>query len=235
MKSTQRKSLTFSGLAMLGLVASIARPTLAALNTDKKKASYAIGQQIGQSFKAQHIDIDVDVLAKSIRDSLANKKPEITEQQMGEAMQKLQSAQQEKMKTLAESNKKEGLAFLEANKKKDGVKVSKSGLQYKIVQEGKGDSPKKEDSVMAHYKGTFMDGKEFDSSYKRGEPAEFPVTGVIPGWTEALLEMKVGEKRQLVIPSELAYGEMGRPGIPPSSVLLFDIELVSIKKGEKKK
>ena len=138
-----------------------------------------------------------------------------------------------KEKAKSEKNKVAGTAYLEANKKKDGVKVTASGLQYKVLKEGKGDSPKKEDSVLANYKGALIDGTEFDSSYKRGAPSEFPVQGVISGWTEALLTMKPGEKRELYIPSNLAYGDQGRPGIPPASVLVFEIELVSVNKAKK--
>lgn len=206
----------------------------AKLDTDKKRASYAIGQQIAQSFKAQNVDVDLDVLTESIEDVLKDKKIQMNQEEMGKAMQRLQEIQMEKEKAVADKNKKDGDAYLEANKKKAGFKVTPSGLQYKVVKEGKGDSPKKEDKVLAHYKGTFMDGKEFDSSYSRGQPAEFPVSGVIPGWTEALLTMKPGEKRELVIPANLAYGERGRPSIPPNSVLLFEVELLEVKKETKK-
>jgi FKBP-type peptidyl-prolyl cis-trans isomerase len=205
------------------------------LDTDKKKASYAIGQQISQSFKAQNVDVDVDVLAASIKDALAGKKPQLTPEQMNEAMQKLQASQMKARDALGAKNLKEGQAFLAANKKKDGVKETKSGLQYKVLREGKGASPKPDDTVSAHYAGTLIDGTEFDSSYKRGEPTEFPVKGVIPGWTEALLTMKPGEKRQLFIPASLAYGPQGRPSIPPNSVLLFDIELMKVIPSKSKK
>ncbi len=232
LKNTLRNS------SLVGLSFALTASAFAVkLDTDKKKASYAIGQQISQSFKAQNVDVDVDVVAASIKDGLANKKSQLSQEEMTKAMQKLQESQMAKEKATAEKNKKIGDDFLEANKKKPGVKVSSTGLQYKVIKEGKGDSPKKEDRVVAHYKGTFIDGKEFDSSYTRGEPAEFPVTGVIPGWTEALQEMKPGEKRELFIPAALAYGERGRPSIPPNSVLIFEVELVSVKKApeEKKK
>ena len=134
---------------------------------------------------------------------------------------------------LVEKNKKEGDAFLAENKKKDGVKTLPSGLQYKVLTEGKGASPKASDTVSVHYRGTFMDGTEFDSSYKRNEPAAFPVNGVIKGWTEALQLMKEGSKWQLVIPPHLAYGEPGGPGIPPHAVLIFEVELVKIGAKEK--
>jgi FKBP-type peptidyl-prolyl cis-trans isomerase FklB len=133
------------------------------------------------------------------------------------------------MKVQGEKNKKEGEAFLAENKKKDGVKTLPSGLQYKVLAEGKGKTPKATDTVTVHYRGTLTDGTEFDSSYKRNQPASFPVNGVIKGWTEALQLMKEGSKWQLFIPASLAYGEPGRPGIPPNSVLIFDVELISVK------
>jgi FKBP-type peptidyl-prolyl cis-trans isomerase FkpA/FKBP-type peptidyl-prolyl cis-trans isomerase FklB len=204
------------------------------LDSDKAKASYAIGQQIAQSFKAQNLDVDVDVLAKSIKDGLAGK-PALSNEEMTQAMMKLQTSMIEKQKQAGEKNKNEGSAYLEANKKKEGVKTTASGLQYKVLKEGKGPSPKKTDTVVVNYKGSLINGQEFDSSYKRGEPAEFPVNAVIPGWTEALQMMKVGEKRELVIPSNLAYGEQGRPGIPPNSVLVFEVELMNIKKANANK
>ncbi len=228
------RKINFKKIPLIATLIALAAPAFAGkLDTDKKKASYAIGQQIAQSFKTQNVDIDVDVLASSIKDSIAGKKSNLTPEEMTKAMQKLQESQMAKEKASAEKNKNIGKTFLEANKKKPDIKVTSSGLQYKVLKEGKGDSPNKDDSVMAHYKGTFIDGKEFDSSYSRGEPAEFPVSGVIPGWTEALLTMKPGEKRALFIPSELAYGDHGRPGIPGNSTLLFDVELISVKKATK--
>jgi FKBP-type peptidyl-prolyl cis-trans isomerase FklB len=138
--------------------------------------------------------------------------------------------QKEWAKNFSEKNKKEGEAFLAENKKKSGIKALPSGLQYKVITEGKGKSPKATETVTVHYRGTLIDGTEFDSSYKRGQPATFPVGGVIKGWTEALQLMKEGAKWQLVIPSDLAYGESGRQGIPPNAVLVFEVELVSIQK-----
>ncbi len=204
------------------------------LDTDKKKLSYTIGQQIGESFKGQGLDVDLDVLADSIEDSIKGKQSALSKEDMQAALMTAQKAMQDKMKAVADTNKKTGDTFLENNKKQAGVKVTSSGLQYKVVTEGKGATPSKDDTVVTHYKGTLIDGTEFDSSYKRNQPAEFPVGGVIPGWTEALLTMKAGEKRQLFIPSDLAYGPSGRPGIPPNSVLLFDIELLEVKKAAKK-
>jgi FKBP-type peptidyl-prolyl cis-trans isomerase len=142
--------------------------------------------------------------------------------------QDMQKKQQEKQQEAAAKNKKDGEDFLAANKAKEGVVTTPSGLQYKILQAGTGPKPAATDSVVCNYKGTFVDGKEFDSSYKRGEPATFPVTGVIKGWTEALQMMPVGSKWQLVIPADLAYGEQGRRGMPPNSTLVLEVELVKI-------
>lgn len=137
-----------------------------------------------------------------------------------------------KQQEAAEENKKKGSEYLEKNKSAEGVKVTASGLQYKVEKEGDGKTPVKTDTVKAHYKGTLVDGTQFDSSYDRGQPAEFPVQGVIPGWSEALQMMKVGSKYKLFVPPELAYGASGRPGIPANSVLVFEVELIDIVKAD---
>ncbi len=209
------------------------------LKTQKDKASYAIGMSMGGSLKKNGIEVNSDALFAGIKDALSGGKPLMTEEEMRETMMALQketqAKQQEQMKAAAEKNKKEGEAFLAANKKKDGVITLKSGLQYKIIKAGSGKTPKATDSVTVNYKGTLIDGTEFDSSYKRGQPATFPVNGVIPGWTEALQLMKEGAKWQLFIPSDLAYGERGAGGvIGPDAVLIFDVELISINKTEGK-
>lgn len=232
-----KASLTVSKLLNLSLVVGGAFSVAACaakLESNKQKISYAIGQQIGQSIKGQNIDVDVDVLARSIKDVMKGNKSQLTEEEMRTAMMTAQQEMQAKMSQQAEGNLKTGNDFLEANKSKEGVKTTPTGLQYKVLTEGKGKTPTEKDEVVCHYRGTLIDGTEFDSSYKRNEPATFPVMGVIPGWTEALKTMKEGEKRQLFIPANLAYGPSGRPGIPPNSVLLFDIELISIKKAAKK-
>lgn len=222
--------LNFSLVMSAGL--SIAA-CAAKLDTPKKKISYTIGQQIGESIKTQGVDVDVDVLASSIKDVLKGNKSQLSPEDMRAAMMAAQQDMQAKMAKEGEANLKTGADFLAANKSKEGITTTPSGLQYKVLQPGKGATPTDKDTVVCHYKGTLIDGTEFDSSYKRGEPAEFPVNGVIAGWTESLKTMKEGEKRQLFIPSELAYGPQGRPGIPPNSVLLFDIELLSVKKAGK--
>jgi len=205
------------------------------LKTQKDKVSYVIGLDMGNSLKKNMVDIDTEILVRGIKDALSGANPLMTEQEMKEtitALQKdLQAKQQEQAKALAEKNKKEGEAFLAENKKKRGVISMPSGLQYKILADGKGKSPKATDTVTVNYKGTLIDGVEFDSSYKRGQPATFTVNGVIPGWTEALQLMKEGSKWQLFIPSNLAYGERGAGGsIGPNAVLIFEVELISIKK-----
>ncbi len=215
------------------------------LKTKKDKVSYTIGLDMGNSLKQQKIDVDPKVLARGIKDALTSAKPLMTEQEIKDtiaalreeltARQKEQMAkQQEQMKAQGEANKKEGDAFLAENAKKEGVKTLPSGLQYKVITEGKGKKPKATDTVTVNYRGTLIDGKEFDSSIKRGQPATFPVGGVIPGWTEALQLMKEGSKWQLVIPSSLAYKEQGAGGIiGPNAVLIFEVELISINEPAK--
>ncbi|MCE3009773.1 MAG: FKBP-type peptidyl-prolyl cis-trans isomerase [Proteobacteria bacterium] len=198
------------------------------LKNDKDKASYAIGQQIGSNLKSQNIEIDADVLAQSIKDVSAGKPSKMTPEEQQQAMMKLQESLVKKQQEEAEKSKTEGAAFLEKNKANPDVKTTASGLQYQIVSEGKGKSPTVEDTVKAHYTGTLINGEKFDSSHDRGQPAEFPVGGVIKGWTEALQMMKPGGKMKLWIPADLAYGPSARPGIPANSVLLFDVELVEI-------
>lgn len=206
------------------------------LDTDKKKASYAIGQQIGQNLKNQNIEVDSDTLAMAVNDSASGKESKLTKEQIQEAMAKLQETTMKKQQEVAEANKKKGSDFLDKNKTADGVKVTKSGLQYQVLNEGNGKVPSKDDVIKAHYKGTLITGEQFDSSYDRGQPAEFPVGGVIPGWTEALQMMKTGSKFKLWIPAELGYGPAARPGIPANSVLAFEVELLDIvKKQETKK
>jgi FKBP-type peptidyl-prolyl cis-trans isomerase FklB len=222
-------------LACLALLVTGAQAQDApSLKNQKEKASYSLGYKIGQDFKQQGIEIAPDALVRGMKDALADGKTALTEDQMGEALMGLQkevmAKQQEQYKELAEKNLQEGKNFLLENRKKEGVKSTSSGLQYKVLEKGTGKKPGLEDTVTVHYRGRLTDGKEFDSSYKRNEPATFPVKGVIAGWTEALQLMKEGAKWQLFIPANLAYGEKGVPGIAPNSVLIFDVELLSIKK-----
>lgn len=224
-------------LVLGGLVLAMAFSTACnrkvKLDTDIKKASYAIGQQIGGNLKQQNIEFDADALNQALKDASTGKN-DMSKEDMQAAMMKLQEMAMKKQQEQAEGNSKTGKAFLEKNKSADGVKSTASGLQYIVVKEGTGATPKKEDVVKVHYKGTLMSGEQFDSSYDRGQPAEFPVGGVIPGWTEALQLMKVGGKAKLFIPPELAYGPSGRPGIPPNSVLIFEVELMDIVKADAK-
>lgn len=220
-------------LVMGVLVFSMPMSLMAAdvkLKTDKEKASYTIGMQIGQDFKSRGIEVDADALAAAIKDVLAGKEPRLTREQMMQAMQSLQSQQMAKQAAIAEENLKAGQKFMAENKKKKGVKTLSSGIQYQVIKEGSGPSPKASDSVVAHYRGTLIDGKVFDSSYDRNQPATFPLSNVIPGWQEVLPMMKVGSKWKVFIPSELAYGEHGAGGsIGPNETLIFDIELIDIK------
>ena len=204
-----------------------------ALKTKKDKVSYAIGVNVGKGMQQESLEIDPDIFAKGLKDGMTGAKMAMPDEEMRQVMTAFQKEMAEKqavkVKAIAEKNKKEGETFLAANKKKDGVKTLPSGLQYKVIKEGTGQTPKSTDAVTTNYRGTLIDGTEFDSSYRRGQPAKFPVSGVIPGWTEALQLMKVGSTWQLFIPSNLAYGERGAGNIiGPNATLIFDIELISI-------
>lgn len=213
------------------LASSFAQDQSAAqLKDSKDKASYAIGLNIGRNFKKQNVDLNPDALVIGLKDALSGKKPALSETEERDAMNNLQKEAMEKQKAMADKNAAEGKKFLEENKKKDGVKTTASGLQYKVMKEGTGAQPKAVDTVTVDYKGTLIDGTEFDSSYKRGQPATFPLNGVIKGWTEGLQLMKTGGKYQFFIPADLAYGQrqMG-PDIPPNSTLIFEVELKSVE------
>jgi FKBP-type peptidyl-prolyl cis-trans isomerase FklB len=203
------------------------------MSSDKDKTSYALGMNIAQDFKERNWDINPALLAKGFQDSFSGTKTLISEEEMNTLLMAFQKSmmqkQMEDRQAAGEKNKTEGEAFLKANKTKEGVKTTPSGLQYKIIKEGTGPMPKAEDSVTTHYRGTLIDGTEFDSSYKRNEPATFPVSGVIRGWTEALQMMKTGSTWQLFVPSDLAYGERGAgQAIGSHAVLIFEVELLSV-------
>jgi len=206
------------------------------LETNLQQASYAVGFLTSQNWKRQGADFDLESVIAGIRAGLDDKtEPLLKEHEMHAALKTYEGEMRKKMETkasaAAEANKQEGEAYLAANKGKEGVTTTASGLQYKVLKEGGGLKPTTKDQVSVHYKGILIDGTEFDSSYKRGQPATFPVTGVIKGWTEALQLMSVGSKYQLFIPSDLAYGTNPRPGGPigPNAVLVFEVELVSIQ------
>jgi FKBP-type peptidyl-prolyl cis-trans isomerase FklB len=199
------------------------------LKDQRDKVSYSIGMQIGFNLGRQKVDVNPDILAAGIKDAIAGK-PLLTTEQVKDIMAQFEKDMEQKQKQLGEKNKTDGEKFLEDNKKKPGVKTTASGLQYKVEKEGSGPQPKATDMVTVNYRGTLIDGTEFDSSFKRNQPATFPVNGVIKGWTEALQLMKKGAKYQLFIPANLAYGEraMG-PDIGPNSTLIFDVDLVDVK------
>ncbi|HRX77519.1 MAG: FKBP-type peptidyl-prolyl cis-trans isomerase [Planctomycetaceae bacterium] len=205
-----------------------------AYKTTLDQASYGIGINIGQNLKADGLEINVDALAQGIKDVLANVKPRLDQAQIAAALQAFQQEMEaksaERGKLIGEKNMREGKAFLATNKTKQGVVTLPSGLQYAVLQQGNGPSPKVTDTVRTHYHGTLLDGTVFDSSVERNEPATFPVGRVIRGWTEALQLMQVGSKWRLFVPSELAYGPQGAGAdIGPHAVLVFDVELLGIE------
>jgi FKBP-type peptidyl-prolyl cis-trans isomerase FklB len=218
-----------------------------ALKTQKEKTSYAVGVNIGNNLKRQELPVDPAILARGLRDAMNGAKLALTDDEMKSVLTQLQTEmrgkqqemmakQQAEAKEKGAANRKEGEAFLTANKGKEGVVALPDGLQYKILKEGNGPKPTASDTVTCDYRGTLINGKEFDSSYKRGKPESFPVTGVIKGWTEALQLMPVGSKWQLWIPADLAYGDTPRGGdIQPGDTLIFEVELLSIKDKDEKK
>jgi FKBP-type peptidyl-prolyl cis-trans isomerase FklB len=219
-----------------------ATPTSMVLTTDKQKASYALGMNIAASLKGQSVDTETDpsIVAQGLKDALSGGKTLLTEDEARAALMVLQTTMQKKIaeKTQAAglANKKEGEEFLAANKAKEGVVTLPSGVQYKILTGGIGPKPTASDTVVCNYRGTLINGKEFDSSYKRGQPATFPVGGVIKGWTEVLQLMPVGSKWQVFIPPASAYGERGAGAdIGPNETLIFEIELLSIQSAKSEK
>lgn len=195
----------------------------------KAQASYSIGVSFGKSLKAQNLDLDKKFLAVGVADGFEGKELKLTDPEMQASLGKLSEIRQTEMREAAEKNKVKADEFLAKNKDEEGVQVTNSGLQYKVVSEGNGPSPKLEETVVVNYRGTLIDGSEFDSSYKRNTPAEFPVRGVIPGWTEGLMLMKKGGKTIFYVPPELGYGGQSRQQIPSNAVLIFDVELVDVK------
>lgn len=214
-------------LALSSLLAFPAFAQDAVLDTDEAKVSYSLGMMIGERVLKQYGELDFDLLVNAMKAQQAGEETQIT---MEEAQEILQAQQQKVAMEAAAAAATEGLAFLEANKAREGVMVTESGLQYEVVTAAEGAKPTADDTVSVHYVGTLIDGTEFDSSVARGEPAEFPLKGVIPGWTEGLQLMNIGSKFRFVIPSELAYGERGAgQAIGPGATLVFDVELLEIK------
>jgi FKBP-type peptidyl-prolyl cis-trans isomerase FklB len=221
-------------IVTLFLAGQIGAQETPVLKDQKDKVSYSIGMEIGKNMKRQSLDVNPELLTRGVKDAFSDGKPLITDEEMKEALMAFQkemmAKQQELAKVAGEKNQKEGEAFLAENKKKEGVITLPSGLQYKVIKAGSGNKPKATDTVTVHYQGTLINGTEFDSSYRRGQPVSFPVNGVIPGWTEALQLMETGAKWQIVIPSNLAYGDRGAgPQIGPNATLIFEIELISIQ------
>lgn len=219
----------YSRLLATFLTATLAFNVMAQeLKTDKDRTSYAVGVQMGKALSSGKDLIDMDIFVEGMKDVFEDGDVQLND---AEVMTLIQKWQQEAQEQAAATQGKEGTEFLEANGKKEGVVTLPSGLQYEILKPGTGATPTRNDTVKAHYRGTLINGKQFDSSYDRGTPFEAPVTGVIPGWTEALLLMKVGEKRRLFIPQDLAYGARGAGAdIPPFSTLIFEMELLDIIK-----
>jgi FKBP-type peptidyl-prolyl cis-trans isomerase FklB len=227
----------FATVAVLfGMLSGVAQAqSKPSLKTDQEKVSYSIGLDIGANFKRQSVELDSKALAAGIADGLSGAKPALAEDEVRKVLADFQQQMRTRVAAMAQQaadeNKKKGEAFLAQNKKQKGVVTLPSGLQYKILKEAKGAKPKATDTVSVHYRGTLIDGTEFDSSIKRGQPAEFPVGQVIKGWTEALQLMPVGSKWQLFIPSDLAYGPQGAGNlIGPNATLTFEVELLGIKK-----
>ena len=221
-------------LVLLTLPTLAAAQEAPALKTEKEKLSYAMGMDLGNQLKSRAVDIDPAIFAQALKDALSGGKTLLTDAEAKAVITELQKAMLVKQaadaKVVGEKNAKEGEAFMAANKTKEGVVALPSGLQYKVITNGTGPKPTLEQTVVCQYRGTLIDGKEFDSSYKRGQPASFPVKGVIKGWTEVLQLMPVGSKWQVVIPPALAYGTRGAGAdIGPNATLVFEIELVAIK------
>ena len=228
------KQLCIVLLCLVVMTIQLSAQKKTTLKTEKDKVSYIIGTDIAKNLKKQGIDIEPDMLFKGLKDEFTDQKLVLSDSEIQQVMlafqQEMMAKQSKQAGEAAEKNQKEGADFLAANKKKDSVITLPSGLQYKVLVEGSGKTPTISDTVTTNYRGTLIDGTEFDNSYKRGEPATFPVRGVIPGWTEALQHMKVCAKWLLYVPSNLAYGEQGAgQTIGPNATLIFEVELLSIK------
>ncbi len=228
------KKLFLTTVVVAGLLPMAkASDTNAMFPNEISRVSYALGVMYGNGWKSQDVDVDVDLFAKAVKTIQSGSATMLSKEEAQQTLQafgkSIQAKQQAKQAELAVKNKVDGEAFLSKNKTQAGVSTLPDGLQYSIITSGAGPIPTASDTVTVNYRGTLIDGTEFDSSIKRGQPASFPVGGVIHGWTEALEKMPVGSKWKLFIPADLAYGEAGRPGIPPNSTLIFEVELLSIQ------
>ena len=203
------------------------------LKDQKDKESYSLGYRFGQNSKFQELQINLEVYTSGLKDALGGTKPLLSQEEMNKIISEVQAramaARQKELKEMGEKNLAQGKAFMEENGKKEGVKTLPSGLEYKVMKEGSGKTPKAVDEVTVNYRGTFIDGTEFGNTYTRGNPLTFHIDKVMPGWKEALLLMNEGSKWQLFIPPQLGYGEQGMGPIPPSSTLIFEVELLAIK------
>jgi FKBP-type peptidyl-prolyl cis-trans isomerase FklB len=229
-----RKLILATAVALLTTITSVAQDASPELKTDKDKFSYALGMNFGENFRKQGLDLDPALFAKAFAEAFNTGKTTMSEEDMKTvltaAVQEIRKKQAALQAEKAQQAQADGEKFLAANKTKEGVVALPSGLQYKVLKQGTGEKPTLDDTVICNYKGTLIDGTEFDASEKHGGPATFPVKGVIKGWTEALQLMPVGSKWQLFVPSDLAYGAQGPPEIGPNATLIFEVELVSIKK-----
>jgi len=232
------KAITIASLCVYLNMLSTLSANAATLESLEQRSGYSIGISYAASLQQQGIKIDPDSFIQGFKDSYGGAKPALSDEQMQKAIEELQTVtinkKAEQERVIAEKNLTAGKTFLDKNKNQSGVVTLPSGLQYKVVKPGSGAQPKLTDVVTTHYRGTLINGDEFDSSYKRKQPASFPVNGVIPGWTEALQLMKVGAKWQLFVPAELAYGSQAPRGsiITPNSTLIFDVELLEIKQNQ---
>jgi FKBP-type peptidyl-prolyl cis-trans isomerase FklB len=228
------KMLLIAALGILAQQRVAAADDKPAFKDEREKASYAVGVFVGNQIKRSNMDVDLNILLGAVNDVLAGKELRLTDMQASEAIRTYQT---EARRKLAEKNKKEGETFLAENKSKAGMRTlsvplqdgSTAELQYKVITNGQGEIPKSNDTVSVNYKGTLINGKEFDSSYKRGQPAKFMVNRVVKGWTAALETMKVGSKWELYLPSSLGYGDMGNANIEPGATLIFEVELLGIE------